>query len=67
MTDYSLIDELIQGMACICRAQELLEAGAPRQQIAEALQQSLEALECFMQEMAIELGNSTGTASVINN
>ena len=52
MTNYSTIEELIQGMVCICQAQELLEAGAPQQQVMEALQQSLETLECFLHEIA---------------
>jgi hypothetical protein len=47
MSRYSIIDEFEQGMLCLDEAQELLDDGAPREQVMDRLNDAVEALEFF--------------------
>ena len=51
MSDYSYIEPLIHGMACICDAQELLRGPANREEINERLEQALQAFESVAHEL----------------
>jgi hypothetical protein len=51
MSQYSLIDELSQGVACIYRAQELIKEGAPREKVLELLDQAIDAINFFGTEI----------------
>jgi hypothetical protein len=51
MSQYSILDEFEQGMACISDAQDLLKADASREQIMERLDHAIDALGFFIGEI----------------